>query len=1163
MAEQEPQNGGVCRTVLLDDDPTDSDEFGSHGRTAGAIADLVKTSDGGKAIALTGSWGSGKSTVVKILSENLRQDGNAQASSQNKVFVFDAWSHQGDPLRRTFLETLIKFLNTIGWTAGEKWEKDRERVSRRLQETDTSSSPILPWPGRLLVLSLLLAPLGNSLFGQGLKNNAYLLIGTGLFFILLPVLIPTAVWILGRPTWRFWAKEFWTKSRYPHDEDNLVYLFINKTKEITKSKTIQTPDPTSLEFQEIFTRLLEDALSKPDRILVVVIDNLDRVDPEQALSIWSTMRTFFENEAGKEQPWLSRFWLLVPFDREALNRWWRKEKSTNPLSASFMDKTFQIEFFVSPPVQSDWEQFFRKQFERAFPDHATGDDFYTPYRLYHLKKWQDKRPVTPRDIKIFINRVGALHRQWQDEIPLPMQVLYTAYTDEATKFLNDPTQPIPFDDATSNLIAGTDWQKSLAAIYFNVEEKKALQIWIDSKVAQALQTGNADSLREVKDVPGFLTVCQDIVQRNYIAWAGKDPAILAEATLCIDSLEKESSTLEFGKIREWIREGIVRVEKWQRLNTRIGQGIASIIKYFPEQQRKSAIEKVLKSISKPTLEVENAKEANVSAEVTKEWVAGASKILSSVRDSLGKEPITQHFRVPGGAALYIQIMLSVCQSAEQDLMAHFSPSIGRKEIVAQLAKSCTDGKLDKNYARLFEVLRDMGGDWQWSELANAISQRLQPTSSPSTAEATSALKILLRLYFAQQDNQILEQLVSQGIIFHQLHLLRSDPSAVAHCILALLESKKTPAAPPNITNATSGLSLYQNILQNPANAPGPVPALVDATVYFQRVSELINKMNSAPETKTLIVQVIELIAARPDAEKYFSLETICGNFNSFEGTLNENALKNLVSQAAKKLNLLIYLTEQTFQDGLAWLYLLAYQEAPPESPEGKKYEEFLVKEFESLQRAIWLREISQEGKLLELAFNLIDRNAHLKFTSALQDALVEHVRKILDGQQSPSKFAKSWGKLVYPSNEAERQVFIGQVRDEVLKEPTRKALPVLKLYGGLLLTFNTFSEKPDDTINNLFPEIIKRQDTDELTWVSQLLQKDKTLLGLAKGASVKVFRKRIKEQLRADGSASQDVKTHLERIAKLINVDSLPADAHGENPGEDEANAELTGGKEE
>jgi predicted KAP-like P-loop ATPase len=103
--------GGDCPTHLIADTPAGLDAFRSHQRIANAIAGLIQTSPGGKSIGLSGTWGAGKSTVVQLLRERCK-------SEQCEVWIFDAWAHEGDPLRRTFLESLIAALTTKEWLTG-------------------------------------------------------------------------------------------------------------------------------------------------------------------------------------------------------------------------------------------------------------------------------------------------------------------------------------------------------------------------------------------------------------------------------------------------------------------------------------------------------------------------------------------------------------------------------------------------------------------------------------------------------------------------------------------------------------------------------------------------------------------------------------------------------------------------------------------------------------------------------------------------------------------------------------------------------------------------------------------------------------------------------------------------------------------------------------
>src|SRR5688572_30777449 len=126
----------TCRTLLIDDTPAVQDSFapqdgpGPHQRVASAIADLVESSEqGGKVIGLEGGWGVGKSTVVNLLRS--RFDGSPNLT----VIAFDAWAHEGDPLRRTYLETLIRQLQGVGWIEQELWNKRQDEIANRRRET--------------------------------------------------------------------------------------------------------------------------------------------------------------------------------------------------------------------------------------------------------------------------------------------------------------------------------------------------------------------------------------------------------------------------------------------------------------------------------------------------------------------------------------------------------------------------------------------------------------------------------------------------------------------------------------------------------------------------------------------------------------------------------------------------------------------------------------------------------------------------------------------------------------------------------------------------------------------------------------------------------------------------------------------------------------------
>ncbi|MBL4654115.1 MAG: hypothetical protein JKY53_14820 [Flavobacteriales bacterium] len=85
---------------------------------ANTIFELIKDKSlPNNVIGLEGKWGSEKSNVVSILNKKFDN-----TKSDYILFTYDAWAHQEDLTRRTFLEGLItklksdeKFNDTIDW----------------------------------------------------------------------------------------------------------------------------------------------------------------------------------------------------------------------------------------------------------------------------------------------------------------------------------------------------------------------------------------------------------------------------------------------------------------------------------------------------------------------------------------------------------------------------------------------------------------------------------------------------------------------------------------------------------------------------------------------------------------------------------------------------------------------------------------------------------------------------------------------------------------------------------------------------------------------------------------------------------------------------------------------------------------------------------------
>lgn len=102
----------VSRTIL-DDAPGTEDKFsgGGHGRTARALARAIRQSrESDQAIGLEGSWGAGKSTIVKLAEQDLRE---GEGDRSYYVFTYDLWMNQTGHFKRGKKDRIVIVFDNI------------------------------------------------------------------------------------------------------------------------------------------------------------------------------------------------------------------------------------------------------------------------------------------------------------------------------------------------------------------------------------------------------------------------------------------------------------------------------------------------------------------------------------------------------------------------------------------------------------------------------------------------------------------------------------------------------------------------------------------------------------------------------------------------------------------------------------------------------------------------------------------------------------------------------------------------------------------------------------------------------------------------------------------------------------------------------------------
>lgn len=559
---------------FLLDEPSDEDFFGPHSEVAAAIARVVNDNDDISVIGLVGSWGSGKSTVVKSLRATLQ---NAEREEDLYFFTYDAWLHQNDPPRRAFLETLINDLLPTYLSDEGAWRERLANLSGKTEETTTDITKEFTKTGRWVFLSLGLVPLGMAFLGYDLVSTAFgksdsirasgITIARILFFVSLaftasPLIVVLTFYLRWRSWPEGWAKinpkryfnwDFWKRNKVGFEKETILALLTQHSVEKSENKTTISPDPTAIEFRTAFRDVLIE-LSRSKKRFVIVIDNLDRLAEDEAMQLWGTIRSLFLERAGEQREAASsglRPKVVLPIDGGSVERMFAvthndpaRPNQPRDLAASFMDKTFDITFYVNEPVMSGWRSFLLAQMQRVFPESYQPSWGFWTRRLFEEYAKERQKKITPRDVNRLLNRIAALYLQRnRSGIDVEVMALYAIYRDEIgtdlTSFLR--VSSFELERTVPNL------KLQLVALYYGVSLDQAAQVLLEEPIRSAVAKLDRDAFAELHRIPGFAETFELVIS-GVAADAASSFLDVTNAALLLDDLEEGD---EVGKSASW------------------------------------------------------------------------------------------------------------------------------------------------------------------------------------------------------------------------------------------------------------------------------------------------------------------------------------------------------------------------------------------------------------------------------------------------------------------------------------------------------------------------------------------------------------------------------------------------------------------------------------
>jgi hypothetical protein len=464
----------------------------SQRRLTEAIADHIistdsceNTSSQSRIIGLEGSWGIGKSNVIKQLKEMLKD--------RYYLFEYDAWGHQEDLQRRSFLELLTdslifdaKILERKQWE--EKLNNFLAKKVVRVNKTIPKINARAFWVALVIIATPIAKFVAERLVAAKIvKNVLYLTLIT-----IAPIILGVISWIV-----------LMISNKEMRNIGYLLKIIKNETVETENQETINEDEPTVIKFKLWMKDISDHIKTNKKRKLIVVYDNMDRLPAEKVKELWSSIHTFFSEDG------FDNIWAIIPFDEEHLSCAFGERVQRVQLTKYFISKTFPIVYRVSPPVITDFKKIFNLLFEEAFSktESAYQDDINRIFKI-------ENPSATVRDMIIFINQLVALKTIWKNEIDILSMAIFTIKKDIIIKDAINQILSGEYLGINISITNDEKLQKNISALTYGILPDDAEQIPISKYIEGCLKLEEGYDINKYAAHKHFILVLKDKIENN-------------------------------------------------------------------------------------------------------------------------------------------------------------------------------------------------------------------------------------------------------------------------------------------------------------------------------------------------------------------------------------------------------------------------------------------------------------------------------------------------------------------------------------------------------------------------------------------------------------------------------------------------------------------------
>lgn len=1133
-------NNKQQRVFLLDDRPETTDAFGAHQRVADAMVSMITSELGGRAVGLEGSWGSGKSTVISLIKKQLADRKNYT------VITFDAWAHEGDPLRRTYLESIISGLRAKNWLSKESGDKVVDEISKRLKTTITRITPKPTRLGLIFAISLILVPIGSALFAAIFRQPNAVGIED---FLCWPVIGYISASLAIAPFFVLLINFIRVLFKKKKTGSEWSFL-LSKAIEETRTETIESPNPTSIEFENYFNSIMTEALGgDTERRMILVLDNLDRIEPSSAIEIWANLQTFLQEKNGEGSLWYKQVWIVVPYDHAGLSRIWKSHKEIGdqgaPAYESFFDKSFQVRFQVSPPVLSDWKQYLYGLVQKALPDLQEGDKNIL-YRVY--EEWRSEKSVqpTPRSLKKYVNQVGAVFRQWANQFSVGHIAFFVLYGKQGISLV-DQLKDKKFPSKKMKRLLGDDLMPNLAGLIFNVLPQKGMEILLSDAIYGALVGRDLDALKDIcqKHDRGFWVVLDHVIENKIHDAAESDVANISYSLSHSDILSgvrnEESATV----LKE-VKARFSSIKDWSCLDRDVAEGIIGGFKLFKDKQLTKSVMDVIAE----TLSLEKDKSENTNSDVGEALIC-----LFECVDAMGfADQIPESIKIPIDQNEWIDICgVFNYYPDKKELWSRVSPKTDI-HIVSVLASVVDAGNFESSYVDAVSVTNECM-DVDWSPLVNSIKSRLNPNAiNLKAGEAILLIRCLWEMLSFGNDEakNAINYIVMNGYVMHYLHVIQAaklKDDSVALCIMTVLHEDPAAAHRVQLGNSANGHALLSKTLASEDEVQ--VKNYCNLLRTYRVVPKILSIIDHRGSCDSFFSACLRYIADSDFYDELFSTDVVLVRWSDLENYINDYDLfASLIERLVNNKNLCDGIINSgngfSLKDARLYCIIVSCEEVNKE-----ELFEWCKAGLEGNGKDVWLSDLRGSHDFIWLSCQLYDRQLMPKLTTPFLDALSEHATDILNGKCIPEKIiVERWEDVVSLLDEGSRRTLGKNILGCAISVDGDLHDALFDLYGSLICNAQLIISNVN-SIEGLFSPILRKRNLLGIKWLNTFFEENgKFLENLDANHNGEGFATRLRDCVNAP--EQDEAQQLIEQLANRLGIKPAQPEVKDESEGSEQ-----------